>query len=85
MCNRQLVREYDHLWPYLRDLYQTPGFGTTTRLDHAREHYYRTHPEVSPTGIVPIGPDPDFEAPHDRDRLPGTAPLREHVDHGTGG
>ena len=24
--------------------------------------------------ITPISPDPDYEAPHDRDRLPGNAP-----------
>ncbi|WP_299237054.1 glutathione S-transferase family protein, partial [Natronomonas sp.] len=23
MCNHKLIREYDNLWPYLRDLYQT--------------------------------------------------------------
>ena len=75
MCNRQFVREYDHLWPYLRDLYGTRGFGETTRMDHIREHYYTTHPGVNPTRIVPIGPDPDFEAPHDRDTLGGEPPV----------
>jgi putative glutathione S-transferase len=75
MCNRRFVREYDHLWPYLRDLYGTPGFGDTTHMDHIREHYYRTHPGVNPKRIVPIGPDPDFEAPHDRDALPAEPPV----------
>lgn len=74
-CNRQLVREFDALWPYLRDLYTTPGFGDTTHLDHITEHYYTTHTSVNPTRIVPIGPDLDFEAPHDRDRLPGSRPA----------
>ena len=75
MCNRRLIREYDHLWPYLRDLYDTQGFGETTRMDHIREHYYTTHPGVNPNRIVPIGPDPDFEAPHDRDTLGGEPPV----------
>jgi putative glutathione S-transferase len=44
-------------------------------MDHIREHYYRTHPGVNPTRIVPIGPDPDFEAPHDRDALPAEPPV----------
>jgi putative glutathione S-transferase len=74
-CNHQFVREYDNLWPYLRDLYGTPGFGETTHMDHVKEHYYTTHPDVSPKGIVPIGPDPDFEAPHDRDSLDGEPPV----------
>ncbi len=75
MCNRQFVREYDNLWPYLRDLYQTTGFGDTTNMAHIKEHYYTTHPDVNPKRIVAIGPDPDFEAPHDRDALPGDAPV----------
>ena len=75
MCNHKLIREYDNLWPYLRDLYTTPGFGETTRMDHIKEHYYTTHPDVSPKRIVPMGPAPDFETPHDRDDLPGESPL----------
>jgi putative glutathione S-transferase len=69
MCNHRLIREYENLWPYLRDLYQTHGFGDTTDMDHITEHYYTTHPDVSPKRIVPKGPNPDFEAPHGRDRL----------------
>ena len=76
MCNHKLVREYDNLWPYLRDLYTTSGFGETTVMGHIKEHYYTTHPDVSPKRIVPTGPDPDFEAPHDRDELPGGPPER---------
>jgi putative glutathione S-transferase len=75
MCNHRLIREHENLWPYLRDLYQTTGFGGTTRMDHIKEHYYTTHPDVSPKRIVPMGPDPDFEAPHDRDGLPGEPPA----------
>ena len=74
MCNHKLIREYDNLWPYLRDLYTTPGFGETTEMGHIKEHYYTTHPDVSPKRIVPMGPAPDFEAPHDRDKLPGDPP-----------
>ncbi|MFT4883754.1 MAG: putative glutathione S-transferase [Natronomonas sp.] len=75
MCNHKLIREYEHLWPYLRDLYGTAGFGETTRMDHIKEHYYTTHPDVSPKRIVPMGPNPDFEEPHDRDELAGKPPV----------
>ncbi|GGN98485.1 glutathione S-transferase family protein [Haloarcula pellucida] len=73
-CNHQFIREYDNLWPYLRDLYQTPGVAETVDMDHITEHYYTTHPDVSPKRIIPVGPDPDFEAAHDRDELPGGVP-----------
>ncbi len=73
-CNVKAVHEYDNLWPYLRDLYQTPGVADTVRLDHIKEHYYTTHPDVNPKGLVARGPDLDFEAPHDRNSLPGGPP-----------
>jgi len=74
MCNVRQIRDYEHLWPYLRDLYQTPGVAETVHMDHIKEHYYTTHPDVNPSGIVARGPDLDFEAPHDRDDLPGGPP-----------
>lgn len=75
MCDRQYVHQYEHLWPYLRDLYTTPGVAKTVNMDHIKEHYYTTHPDVTPSGIVARGPDLDFEAPHDRDRLAGSPPV----------
>jgi putative glutathione S-transferase len=67
-CDRQYLHQYDHLWPYLPDLYQTPGFAETVRMTHIwDEDYFQGE-------ITPISPDPDYEAPHDRDRLPGNAP-----------
>ena len=74
MCNKRLISQYDNLWPYLRDLYQTSGVADTVRMDHIKEHYYTTHPDVTPTRIIAAGPDLDFEADHDRDDLPGSLP-----------
>lgn len=63
-CNKQYLHQYDNLWPYLRDLYQTPGFAETVRMDHIKDQgYYQGE-------ITPIGPNLDFDAPHDRDQLP---------------
>ena len=73
-CNRRLISQYEHLWPYLRDLYRTPGIAKTVNIDHIKEHYYTTHTDINPTGFVAVGPDLDFEADHDRDRLPGGPP-----------
>jgi len=73
-CNKRRVVDYDNLWPYVRDLYQTPGIGETVNMDHIKNHYYRTHPDVNPKRLVPVGPDPDFMAAHDRDELPGRPP-----------
>ena len=81
--------DYPNLWGYLRDLYQTPGFGETTNRYHIEHHYQvlsigarmknnplafstpalipqGSHLSINPHGIVAIGPDLDFNLPHDR-------------------
>jgi putative glutathione S-transferase len=66
-CNRNKLTELPNLWGYARDLYQTPGFGDTVDFDHIKRHYYVTHHQINPTGIVPLGPDPaGWNAPHGR-------------------
>jgi putative glutathione S-transferase len=74
-CNRKAIHEYESLWPYLRDVYQTPGVAETVDLDHVTAPYYRTHPHLNPSRVVATGPDLDFDAPHDRDELPGGPPT----------
>jgi putative glutathione S-transferase len=68
-CNLRLIKDYSNLWNYLRDLYQVPGVAETVSFDHIKRHYYGSHRNVNPTGIVPIGPLIDFTLPHDRGRL----------------
>ncbi|AKK02946.1 glutathione S-transferase family protein [Corynebacterium epidermidicanis] len=71
-CNRNMIKDMPNLWGYLRDLFQTPGFGDTTDLDQVKAHYYGTHTEINPTRVIPKGPRmADLLTPHDRDRLPG--------------
>ncbi len=50
------------------DLYQQPGISETVNFDHIKRHYYMTHAEINPTGIVPIGPILDLAQPHGRDK-----------------
>jgi glutathionyl-hydroquinone reductase len=58
--NRNKLTELPVLWRYARDLYQQPGFGETVNFDHIKRHYYLTHHQINPTGIVPAGPDPSI-------------------------
>jgi len=48
---------------YLRDLYQYDDVKSTCNLDHIKKHYYRSHPWLNPSAIVPQGPILDFDAP----------------------
>ena len=62
-CNRNLLRDFAHLWPYCRDLYQTPGVAETVDIEAIKGIYYGSRPP----GVLPKGPDIDFNEPHGRD------------------
>uniref|UniRef100_A0A453MYU6 Uncharacterized protein n=3 Tax=Aegilops tauschii TaxID=37682 RepID=A0A453MYU6_AEGTS len=50
-------------------MYQIPGISSTVNMEHIRKHYYGSHPSINPYGIIPQGPNVDYNAPHDRERL----------------
>jgi putative glutathione S-transferase len=68
-CNLRQLRDYHNLSNFVRELYQLPGVAGTVRFDQIKTHYYRSHPTINPTGIVPLGPLLYFTTPHDRDRI----------------
>ncbi|MEM7275251.1 MAG: glutathione S-transferase C-terminal domain-containing protein [Actinomycetota bacterium] len=71
-CNRNKLSEMPALWGYLRDLFQTPGFGDTVNFAQAKEHYYVVHTTINPTRVVPVGPDlSGLLTPHGREALGG--------------
>jgi glutathionyl-hydroquinone reductase len=62
-CNRRRLVDYRNLFAYTCDLFQVPGVEQTVHFDHIKNHYYQSHKNINPTGIVPIGPDMDFARP----------------------
>ncbi|WEZ82919.1 glutathione S-transferase family protein [Rhizobium sp. 32-5/1] len=68
-CNIRRIADYRNLQGYLQDLYQVPGVAETVNLRHIKEHYYRSHTMINPTGVVPVGPVLDLEGPHGRENL----------------
>ena len=62
-CNRRRLVDYPELWDYARALYQHPGVRETVHFDHIVWHYYHSHRTINPTGIVPLGPAVDWDAP----------------------
>ena len=72
-CNRNKLSEMPVLYNYLRDLFQTPGFGDTTDFVDIKRHYYEVHQDLNPLGIVPKGPDfSGLLEPHGRESLGGS-------------
>ena len=68
-CNIRSLAEYPNLWAYTRDLYQIPRISDTIDFDHIKTHYYSSHKMINPYGIVPEGPNTNFDKLHDRDRF----------------
>ena len=68
-CNLRRIADYPNLSGYLRDLYQTPGIAQTVNMRHIKGHYYESHRTLNPTGIVPMGPVLDLDAPSERARI----------------
>jgi len=68
-CNLKRIVDYENLSGYVRDLYQHPGVQETVHMDHIKNHYYASHLTINPAGIVPLGPNLDYNAPHDRAQL----------------
>ncbi|MEM9426378.1 MAG: glutathione S-transferase family protein [Pseudomonadota bacterium] len=66
-CNRKRVIDYPNLWAYARELYQWPGVAQTVNFDHIVRHYHYSHESINPHRIIPINPDLDWNAPHERD------------------
>ena len=67
-CNIRRLADYPNLWGYARDIYAWPGIRGTVDFQHIKRHYYMSHPTINPSGIVPAGPDMDWDAPPVRAR-----------------
>ncbi|RED00751.1 MULTISPECIES: glutathione S-transferase family protein [Pseudomonadaceae] len=68
-CNLRRIRDYPALQGWLRELYQWPGIAETVDFEHIKHHYYGSHAQINPTGIVPKGPALELDLPHGREAL----------------
>lgn len=66
-CNIRRIVDYPNLWAYTRDVDQLKGVAPTVDFGHIKRHYYGSHKRINPTGIIPVGPKLDLDAPAGRD------------------
>jgi glutathionyl-hydroquinone reductase len=71
-CNLRRLVEYGSLSRLLSELYRVPGVAETVNMDHIKRHYYMSHRQLNPSGIVPRGPVLEFLEEKTR---PGAAPA----------
>jgi glutathionyl-hydroquinone reductase len=65
-CNLRRIADYHNLSNYLRDIYQMLGVVETVDMPGIKLGYYGGMRNLNPSGIIPLGPELDFAAPHDR-------------------
>ena len=68
-CNLRRLADYHNLTNYTRDIYQMPGVAETVDIPRIKLGYYGGMRNLNSNGIIPLGPELDFSAPHDRGRL----------------
>lgn len=55
-CNVRRIADYPALSAYLQRILAIPAIAATVHLDHIKTHYYASHLDLNPGGIVPVGP-----------------------------
>ena len=65
-CNWRRIEDHPNLSHYLRDLYQHPGIAETIDMEATKRHYYGSHATINPHYVVPVGPELNFDRPHNR-------------------
>jgi putative glutathione S-transferase len=61
-CNIRALTSYPALWAYTKKLYLHPDIQPTVDFQHIKGHYYQSHANLNPSGIVPAGLDLTFQA-----------------------
>lgn len=61
-CNIRDIRSgYPNIHRWVRHCYwNTPAFGETTEFTHIKRHYTRSHKQINPFHITPVGPVPNI-------------------------
>ncbi|KAF9917310.1 S-glutathionyl-(chloro)hydroquinone reductase [Lobosporangium transversale] len=63
-CNiKSIEKDYPHILKWARRIYQLPKVAETVSMEHIKKHYYQSHLQINPTGIVPAGNGPNLAEP----------------------
>lgn len=68
-CNLGTIRhDYPNINNWLKNLYwNVPGYRESTDFKHIKENYTKSHEDINPKAITPMGPFPDVEESVEKD------------------
>lgn len=77
---RDIRSGYPHIHQWLRKLYwDVAAFGETTNFEHIKNHYTKSHRQINPLSITPVGPLPDILKKDDE--VPAAMAARNAAGH----
>lgn len=56
-CNKKRIQDYPNLHRYVERFMSNAKIAATVDFEHIKQHYYGSHPQINPSGVVPLGPD----------------------------
>jgi len=56
-ASKKRIRDYPNLSRYSQHLYHLPGVAKTVDMDHIKQHYFLSHQQLNPNGIIPHTPE----------------------------
>jgi putative glutathione S-transferase len=59
-CNLISVRELPNLSRWMKQIYEMEGVKETVNMVHIKHHYYESHKQINPYGVVPLYNGPLF-------------------------
>jgi len=69
-CNKKLIsKDYPNIYGFIREIYQIDGIKDTVNVNEVKKGYFSGLLMINPTGIVPRGPEINYDLPHGRDHL----------------
>ncbi|NLB30647.1 MAG: glutathione S-transferase family protein [Alcaligenaceae bacterium] len=56
-CNKKRIQDYPNLHHFVERFMSNQKIAATVNFYHIKHHYYGSHKQLNPSGVVPVGPE----------------------------
>lgn len=56
-CNKKRIQDYPNLHRFVERFMSNQKIAATVNFHHIKHHYYGSHKQINPSGVVPSGPE----------------------------